>query len=90
LDRAVEVAKELAKIPKDKGVHRVIFPYPRTLLQQLLNEEGSETRVRSEQQRAVMAALPEDARRALRFMALMDKAKSGDPMLLMPFDIEIK
>ena len=90
LDRAVEIAKELAKIPKDKGVHRVIFPYPRTLLQQLLNEEGSETRVRSEQQRAVMAALPEDARRALRFMALMDKAKSGDPMLLMPFDIEIK
>jgi hypothetical protein len=37
-----------------------------------------------------MAALPEDARRALRFMALMDHAKNGDPMLLMPFDIEIK
>jgi protease-4 len=90
LDRAVEVAKELAKIPKDKGVHRVIFPYPRTLFQQFFNEEGSETRVRSEQQRAVMAALPEDARRALRFMALMDQAKSGDPMLVMPFDLEIK
>ncbi|MFN2500302.1 MAG: S49 family peptidase, partial [Pyrinomonadaceae bacterium] len=61
LDRAVEIAKELAKIPKDKGVRRVIFPYPRTLLQQFLNEEGQESRVRSEQQRAVMAALPEDA-----------------------------
>lgn len=89
LDRAVEIAKELAKIPKDKGVHRVVFPYPRTLLQQLFNEEGDETRVR-EQQRAVMAALPEDARRALRFMTLMDHVKSGDPMLLMPFDLEIK
>src|SRR5882672_1058132 len=90
LDRAVEVAKELAKIPKDKGVHRVIFPYPRTLWQQLFNEEGDETRTKAAQQRAVMAALPEDARRALRFMTLMDHAKSGDPMLLMPFDIEIK
>jgi len=90
LDRAVEVAKELAKIPKDKGVHRVIFPYPRTLLQQLFNEEGDETRTQAAQQRAVMAALPEDARRALRFMALMDHVKSGDPMLLMPFDLEIK
>jgi protease-4 len=90
LDRAVAVAKELAKIPKDKGVHRVILPYPRTLLQQLFNEEGGETRTQAAQQRAVMAALPEDARRALRFMALMDHVKSGDPMLLMPFDIEIK
>ena len=91
LDRAVQVAKELAKIPADKGVHRVIFPYPRTLLQQLFNEEGEETRTREAQQRAaVMATLPEDAQRALRFMALMDHAKSGDPMLLMPFDIEIK
>jgi protease-4 len=91
LDRAVEVAKELAKIPKDKGVHRVILPYPRTLLQQLFNQEGDETQTKAAQQRAaVMATLPEDAQRALRFMALMDHAKSGDPMLLMPFDIEIK
>jgi len=90
LDRAVEVAKVLAKIPKDKGVHRVVLPYPRTLLQQLFNEEGDETRTHAAQQRAVMAALPEDARRALRLMALMDHVKSGDPMLLMPFDLEIK
>jgi len=90
LDRAVEVAKELAKLPKDKGVHRVILPYPRTWLRQLFNEEGDETRTQAAQQRAVMAALPEDARRALRFMSLMDHAKSGDPMLLMPFDLEIK
>src|SRR5882762_5615054 len=36
LDRAVEVAKQLANIPKDKGVHRVIFPYPQTFFQELL------------------------------------------------------
>jgi hypothetical protein len=43
-----------------------------------------------EQQRAVMAALPEDPRRALRFMALMDRMKSGESMLLMPFDLRVK
>ena len=32
-----------------------------------------------------LRALPEDARRALRFMALMDRMKNGESMLLMPF-----
>jgi len=89
LDRAVEVAKDLAKIPKDKGVRRVILPYPRTFLQELLSE-GDEASTQMKQQEAVMATLPEDARRAVRFMALMDRMKSGDSMLLMPFDLRIK
>ena len=91
LDRAIEMAKQLAKIPADKGVQRVILPYPQTLIQQLLsgNNETSNTRV-EEQKAAVMASLPEDARRAFRFMALMDRAKNGETMLLMPFDLRIK
>jgi protease-4 len=89
LDRAVEVAKDLAKIPKDKGVHRVILPFPRTFIQELLSE-GDETRAQMRQQQAVMAALPEDARRAVRYMALLDRMKSGESMLLMPFDLRIK
>ena len=92
LDRAVEVAQELANIPKEKGVHRVILPVPRTFLQQLMaaaDETRSEnTRVR--QQQAVFATLPEDARRALRYMALLDRMKNGESMLLMPFDLRIK
>jgi protease IV len=89
LDRAVEVAKDLAKIPKDKGVHRVILPYPRTFLQDLLSQ-GDEAHVKAQQQEAVMAALPDDARRAVRYMALLDRMKSGESMLLMPFDLRIK
>jgi protease-4 len=89
LDAAIEVAKDLAKIPKDKGVHRVILPYPRTFLQELLSE-GSESHVKMKQQEAVMAALPEDARRAVRYMALLDRMKTGESMLLMPFDLRIK
>jgi len=89
LDRAVEVAKDLAKIPKDKGVHRVILPYPRTFLQELMSE-GDETHAQMKQQEAVMAALPDDARRAVRYMALLDRMKSGESMLLMPFDLRVK
>ena len=95
LDRAIEVAKELAKLPADKGVHRVIFPYPQTFLQGLFNtsdEDSSETSETPQlrQQRAVLASLPDDARRAFRYTMLLDKMKEGDAMLLMPFDLRIK
>jgi protease IV len=90
LDKAIEVAKQLAKIPADKGVERVILPYPTTFLQQLLSGGGENSNTQLEQQRAVYAALPEDARRALRYMALLDRMKNGESMLLMPFDLRVK
>jgi protease-4 len=93
LEKAVEVAKQLANIPADKGVRRVIFPAPQTLLQELLNsggdEEATETKVR-EQERAVLAVLPEDARRAFRYMRMLDRVKNGDSLLFMPFDLRVK
>ena len=89
LDKAIEIAKQLAKIPADKGVERVILPYPTTFLQQLLST-GDSSNTQIEQQRAVFAALPEDARRALRFMQLMDRMKNGESMLVMPFDLRVK
>jgi protease-4 len=90
LDRAVEVAKELANIPKDKGVHRVILPYPQTFIQELLSGGNDQTRIKTQQQQAVLAALPEDARRALRYMTMLDRMKNGESSLLMPFDLQIK
>jgi len=90
LDKAIEVAKQLAKIPADKGVERVILPYPTTFLQELLSGGSDNSNTQIQQQRAVFAALPEDARRALRYMAMMDRMKNGDTMLVMPFDIRIK
>ena len=88
LERAVAVAKQLANIPADKEVQRVILPYPQTLFQQLMSV--GDTSTEAQQQRAVFAALPEDARRALRYMKLLDQMKSGQSMLLMPFDLQIK
>ena len=90
LDRAIDVAKELAKIPANKGVERVIFPYPTTFLQQLLSGGGENSNTKIEQQRMVYASLPEDARRALRYMALMDRMKNGESMFLLPFDVRVK
>jgi protease-4 len=90
LDKAIEVAKELAKIPADKGVERVILPYPQTFLQQLLSGTSDNSNTKVEQQRAIAAALPEDAKRALRYMALMDRMRNGEVMLLMPFDIRVR
>ena len=90
LDRAIDIAKELAKIPADKGVERVILPYPQTFIQQLLNSNSDNSSAKVEQQRAIAAALPEDARRALRYMALMDRMRNGETMFVMPFDLRVR
>jgi protease-4 len=90
LDKAIEVAKSLAKIPADKEVQRVILPYPTTFLQQLLMGGGENSNTKIQQQQAVAAALPEDAKRALRYMALMEKMRNGETMLLMPFDLRVR
>lgn len=90
LDRAIEVAKELANIPADKGVQRVILPYQQTFLQQLLNSGNENSNTQLAQQRAMLATLPEDARRAFRFMALMERMKNGETMMLLPYDIRVK
>jgi protease-4 len=90
LDKAVEVAKGLASIPAEKGIQRVIMPYPRTFFEELFNT-GDEMSVRTQQQRAAtFAALPEDARRALHYAAMMDHMKRGEMMALMPFELRIK
>jgi protease-4 len=90
LDKAIEVAKQLANIPANKGVERVILPYPQTFLQQLLNGSNDNANTEVEKQRMVFAALPEDARRALRYMQLMERMKNGESMFQMPFDVRVK
>ncbi|MEO6393226.1 MAG: signal peptide peptidase SppA [Pyrinomonadaceae bacterium] len=92
LEKAIDEAKILAKLPLDKDVHRVIFPAPRTFLQQFFNRGGDDAAAsaRLQQQRAVFAALPEDTRRTLRYAAMMDQMKNGEVMAMMPFDLRIK
>jgi protease-4 len=90
LDRAVEVAKQLAGIPADKNVRRVVFPAPRTFLDQLLGTGSDEATVESGQQNAAINALPEDVRRSLRYLSLFEHVRRGETMAMMPFDLRIK
>jgi len=95
LDKAVEVAKQLANLPADKGVRRVVFPAPRTFLQQWFggdDEDRASVRAKAEQQQraALESALPADMRRALRYVSVLENTKRGETMAMLPFDLQIK
>ena len=89
LNKAVEIAKQLANLPADKDVKRVVFPTPKPFLQELFGSDDEAT-VQAKQREALMQALPEDARRLFRYAALFDAMKRGETMALMPFELNIK
>lgn len=92
LDRAIEIAKQLAKIPADKSVQRVLLPQPPSFFEQLMSGGSSdETHISAEtkQREAIMSALPEDVRHTFRYAALLDRAKN-EPMYFLPFDLRIR
>ncbi len=91
LEKAIQIAKELANLPADKDVKRVVFPTPRPFFETLFdNDEGAELTADQKAQKALVESLPADARRALKFAALFDQMKRGEAMLLMPFELQIK
>ena len=93
LDRAVEVAKELAKIPADKGVRRIVYPAPRNFFQQLLGggDEEDSARVRAEQQRAAFInSMPEEMRPVLRRAAMFERFPANQTLAIMPFELKIE
>ncbi|MGH9943910.1 MAG: signal peptide peptidase SppA [Pyrinomonadaceae bacterium] len=94
LDKAVEIAKQLANIPADKGVRRVVLPAPRTILEQWLGggggSEGDASVAAEQQRRAALAALPEDIRRTLQYAAFFERIKRGETMAMLPFELTIK
>lgn len=90
LEKAIAIAKELAKIPAENEVKRIAFPEGRTLLEAFLGGDAVVS-VREQAARdALVKSLPEDARRALRFASIFDQMKRGEAMLIMPFELEIK
>ncbi len=90
LERAIEIAKELASLPADKDVKRVIFPEPRPFLETWFGDETSAQLKQEQAQAAVLDSLPADVKRSFRFAAMLDKMKRGEAMLMMPFDLDIK
>src|SRR2546421_714084 len=93
LDKAIEVAKQLANIPADKSIQRVIMPQPPTFLEQLMsagNDDSDAADTQAKQQAALFSALPEDMRESLRYAQLLDRASKGEAIYLMPFRLRIK
>jgi protease-4 len=93
LDRAVEVAKELAKIPADKGVRRVVYPAPRTFFQQLFggSDEQDAASIRAEQQRtAFINSMPAEMRPVLRRAAMFERFPANQTLAIMPFELKIE
>jgi protease-4 len=92
LDRAVEIAKQLANIPADKHVRRVVMPAPRTFFERIFGGGDDEATVRAEQQQqsAVVQSLPEDVRRSLRYLSLFERVRRGETMAMLPYDLRIR
>ena len=90
MEKAIEIAKQLANLPADKDVRRVVFPAPRPFFETVFgSQEGVQT---SDQkaQKALADSLPADARRVLRYAEMFDRMKRGEAMLMLPFELEIK
>lgn len=93
LDKAIEIAKQLAKLPADRGVQRIIRPQPPTFWDELFSDPGvdeTETTPEMKQQQTMLAGMPEDVRHAFRFLQIMDRVKKGEAAYLMPFTLRIK
>ena len=87
LEKAISVAKELAELPADKDVRRVILPEPKPFFETLF---GNETSAETKAQNALIESLPADIRRAFRYAALLDQMQRGEAMLLLPYELVIK
>lgn len=90
-EKAIEIAKQLANLPADKDVRRVVFPAPRPFFESFFGDpEESTVSAEYKAQKALADSLPKDARKALRYAELFDKMQRGEAMIMMPFELEIK
>lgn len=92
LEKAIEIAKQLANLPADKDVRRIAYPEPRSLFDSYFGSDDS-TFTETEEfkaKKALIEALPEDVRRSLRYAEVLDRMKKGEAMTMMPFELEIK
>ena len=91
LERAIDIAKELAGLPADKDVKRVVFPAPRPFFEAWFGaNDDAEVKANFEAQKAIAEALPADVRKAFRYVELFNRMERGEAMTMLPFDLEIK
>ncbi|HEY0457794.1 MAG TPA: signal peptide peptidase SppA [Pyrinomonadaceae bacterium] len=92
LEKAIEIAKQLANLPADKDVRRVAFPEPRSFFDEYFGSDDS-TFAETEEfkaKKALADSMPEDVRRAMRYAEILDRMQKGEAMTMMPYELEIK
>lgn len=90
MEKAIEIAKNLAGLPADKDVKRVVFPSPRPFLETLF-DSSSDSEMKAKQQKEVMInAMPKEMQRAFRLASIFEQLNRGEAIMMLPFDLEIK
>jgi protease-4 len=90
LEKAISIAKELASLPADKDVRRVVFPAPRPFFETWFGSDDRSEAKSEQAQAAILEALPADVRRSFRYASLFDQMQQGQAMVMMPFELRIK
>jgi len=92
LEKAIEVAKQLANLPEDREVRRVVFPAPRPFFETWFGSSDDDSAdAQTQQAEAALAKnLPKETLKAIRYSQMFNRMSDGDAMLLMPFDLQIK
>jgi protease-4 len=90
LEKAIEIAKQLANLPADRDVRRVAYPEPRSFFENIFGGGASVETSEQKAQKAVIQALPEDVRKTLRYAHILDQMKRGEAMMMLPYELEIK
>jgi len=88
LEKAIDLAKELAKIPADQEVKRISLPKPQSLLSSFF--KSKDDTFSKAKQNEMIKMIPARMRKALRHAHMLDQMKRGDALMLMPFELEIK
>ena len=93
LNRAIDIAKELAGLPADKDVKRVVFPASKPFLQSLFGGNEEEATISLKQKAetdALVKSLPKDFQKMLYYNSLFENMRRGESMALLPYELEIK
>jgi protease-4 len=88
LEKAISIAKELAELPADKDVRRIVLPEPKPFFETFFSDEASLS-TEEKAKASLIEALPADLRRVFRYAAIMDRMQRGEAMLMMPFELKI-
>jgi protease-4 len=89
-EKAIEIAKQLANLPADRDVKRVVFPAPKPFFEQWFGDpDASEIRA-AKAKSDLIDSMPADVRHAFRYVEMFDQMKHGEAMALLPFELNIR